>query len=145
MKTHENNETLWPIKSMLFIGYYGSNSPGAGKFISTIFLSLILFLIGFITLQIPNELILNISGTAIILLSVVLSIWAQYQYLKKLDDLTKNIQLTGFAFSYGVVVVICMILMSIEFITGYMPSILWILIAEPIRGIALYKIARRYQ
>ena len=145
MKSQNSNDTVWPIKDILLFGYFGSNSPGSSKLVTNLTLSLVLFLIGISSIQASNLLIVTIPSTALIIFSVCLSIWGQKQYISKLDTLNRDIQLSGFAFSYGIVILICMVLMAIEFITGSMPSILWILIAEPIRGIVLYKIARGYQ
>lgn len=145
MKKEDQNESIWPMNALLIFGYYGYSSPGAKKFIITILLSLVLFLTGFITMQLVADLSYKVAGFAILLFGLAISIHAQYKYLRGLDSLNKNIQLSGFAFSYAAVFLICMVLMSIETITGYMPSMLWILLAEPARGIALFKITRGYQ
>ncbi len=71
--------------------------------------------------------------------------WSYYRYVHELDELARRIQLEAALFAFLFVIVGGITLSSIWMFTGWVANPLWVVLAEPVRGLGLVLAARRYR
>jgi hypothetical protein len=155
METPESSQ--WPIVSMLSYGTFGMKTPAGRRYhlrsafvlvALLIFWPLTFFLWWFETG--PSLLWRAIAGLAPGL-AVSYIAWEARRYWLSLDELARRLQLEAAAYSYLVACVASTLFGGLSFIfIGHSWAWLWcnplwvFVIAEPVRGVILYFLARRY-
>lgn len=140
---------MWPYASLFFLGVFGVKRPPErrlGRRMGIIWVVLIVAVVAVNTTGPPWNAFLATAIPG----AVAASGWAFARYLGELDELSRTIQLRGLAFAYGCVMVLLFAWVAfVEVRGGVVPGtpafLVWILLAEPLRGAALVWIARRYQ
>ena len=141
----EKEHSDWPYSSLIILGFFGPDSPGGKKLVAYSVFALFLFIAGFIGTQILESKGWCGVSAAFMPVSVLILIYANSRYIKSLDTLEKLIQLSAFSASYGAALFIGFVLYALYLATGWHVSPLWLLLAEPFRGICLYFISKKYQ
>jgi hypothetical protein len=136
----------WPYASLLFLGIFGADDP-AGKRVSFRGgIALVIFLVGVFMLQLEAPAIVTTLGRGAMVAAPLLLGWANVQYLRSLDELSRLIQLEAFAWSYGGLFVLAFVASAL----GGGPKVasidpIWVILGELVRGPALVMVARRYR
>jgi len=139
------NHSEWPYSSLIIFGFFGPDSPAGRRLMIRSALGLILFIAGFIGTQLPESAIWVNASATLIPVSVLIIIYANTVYIKSLDSLEKLIQLTAFAAAYGAAIFIGFAIFALYSATGFYISPLWLLLAEPLRGMILFFTSRNYK
>jgi hypothetical protein len=140
-----NNRSEWPYTSFLLFGFFGSESPGGKTLIKYTTIALTLFVAGVIGISVFSDGIFLYTSSILIPLSILIVTWSNSEYIKELDTLSQLIQLKAFAFSYGAAMFIGFTIYAVYASTGFFISPIWLVLAEPLRGISLYMIAKEYE
>ena len=150
------DEPRWPMKTILFIGYFGKNTPEGRRYHNRCMGALLLLLCGSI-LWIPVAFRLH-GGTEDsidrigrifehLLAGVAFSFiaWSFWKYLQEIDELARGLQLQAIALTYltGLSGMAFVGLLGIVEHWNIDPFIAYILL-EPVRGFWLWRLARRY-
>lgn len=146
-------EADWPYASLLIFGYFGSGSPGGRRFARRNALALIVILLSTILLAPGFEQpAIRFAGAVGVPVGVAIMGLAFFRYLRGLDELSRQMQLMGFAFSYGMVLLLVSAAASFTTAVDHMiwipPMLLFfflLFLAEAIRGLALFVLARKYR
>jgi len=139
------NNSEWPYSSLIIFGFFGPDSQAGKRLMMRSALGLILFIAGFIGTQLSESDIWVNASAGLIPISVLIIIYANTVYIKSLDSLEKLIQLTAFAAAYGAAIFIGFAIFAFFSVTGCYISPLWLLLAEPFRGMILFFTSRKYQ
>ncbi len=143
---HNKDKAEWPYRSLLWYGFFGMDSPGGKTLVKRTSAGLIVFCLAVFYIAIPGPDWLKPIAALMIPVSVAFIMWSGWRYLNGLDDLSRLIQLKAYAFSYGIAAVLAGTLFALEGYAGMRFSPLWIIIiAEPLRGVSLYVIAKQYR
>lgn len=135
----------WPYKSLILFGLFGPSSPQGKRLILLSTLGLLLFLISFVGTQLLETAMWKYVSAIQMPTAVLIVIYANTAYIKSLDSLEKLIQLTAFTAAYGAAILVGITGFALYTVTGHSISPLWLLLAEPLRGLILYFTARKYQ
>jgi hypothetical protein len=90
----------------------------------------------------PYGKLVLIPGTAASTAWIVL---AYRRYFSELDELSRRIQYEAIAFAFGALMLLGMTAAAATVVTGLTVHPLWLIVAEPLRGLGLVLAARRYQ
>lgn len=141
----------WPYATLLFAGYFGADSPGGRAFRRRVWTAaLALPVVGFLS-RMPGLREIPAPIWALTLPGIVAAVvWACVRYLAELDELSRLIQLESLAFSYGVLMTLAALwcaldqagLPVVRSMSGYWIFV-FLMLAEPLRGIVLVIQARR--
>lgn len=144
------NDSAWPYASLLFFGFFGSDTPAGRRLAWRSTVALLVFGVAAVALggsfaqPVPDIVwVLAIPGA-------VLAIgWSYARYLASLDELSRLIQLKACAFSYGAAMVVAFGLVALGMAdTGgaaVAGRFLWLIaFVEILRGLALVRLARTY-
>ncbi len=142
---HSDGKTEWPYTSFLLFGFFGSDSPGGKTLMKYTSLAMALFVTGAFGISIFSGGIFLYISSLLIPISILILIWSNSEYIKGLDTLSQLIQLKAFAFSYGAAMFIGFTIYAVYASTGFFISPVWLVLAEPLRGLALYMIAKEYE
>lgn len=145
--------TEWPYASLLFFGFFGRKSPGGKRLIWETLAGLALFVVAAVALRgdIGST---SIEAASVLALPLAVGIigWAYSRYLKALDELSRLLQLKAFAFSYGAVMALAFgmagLIMAEPPWLGAESPVMYLgllVLAEPLRGVALAYLARKYR
>ena len=145
MNQSDNNYSEWPYRSLILFGFFGPDSPQGKRLLILSTLGLLLFIIGFVGTQILESMMWQYVSAVQIPTSALIVIYANTSYIKSLDSLEKLIQLTAFAAAYGAAIFIGFTIFALNSVTGFYISPLWLLLAEPLRGMILFFTSRKYQ
>ena len=151
-----SDDSHWPMKSILFIGYFGNKTPEGRRFHNrSMGALLVLLFLSFLTipaaLWLPLPLA-NVYRFAQILVHILMGgafsfiAWSFWKYVKELDELTRGMQLQAVCLAYltGMSVLPFVALLGIVKDWHIDPFIAFLML-EPVRAIWLWIIARRYQ
>lgn len=145
-----DREVGWPYASLLLFGYFGSGTE-AGKALArqtTVALVLLLF-VGVFGIHETGPLPGPAPLWAVVATGAVAFIaFAYSRYLGALDELSRVIQLKAFAVAYGSAMTLLVGIWALGLALNGEPfpwTPLAVLAAEPIRGLALALVARRYE
>ncbi len=147
MHTTSNDETTtWPGSSLLFWGTFGTSTPEGRRYHRRCYTAMGLMLIGFIggaALLPPaarDIVIAAVPGIGIGYIS-----WEFRRYLSALDELARRIQLEALAWTYlSGFTIACAVGGVVHAYDLPFPSPLWFAVMEPLRGVWLYAVSRRY-
>jgi len=131
----------WPYASMLIFGYFGADTPAGKRLARETSAALVLIVVaavlgGVWSMGIP-------AGVAAIG-------WSYARYLPQLDELSRSIQLRALAFSYGAAMTLGAAVLAValawpDAAIGPAGSFVALVLAEPLRGVALVVLARKYR
>lgn len=151
----DERSSEWPYASLLVVGVFGVRSPAAKKTLFTTTLALLLVVVSLLGL---GDRIAHGVGdwvwAMVLPLAVAWIVWANVGYLRSLDELGRTLQLKAFALSYGAVMTLAAVLVGVvnamTAAGGYATVdahvfFLVLVLAEPIRGVALAVLARNYR
>lgn len=143
----------WPYASLLLVGTFGARSPAERRLAVWSALALTACVAALFALAAGVESALARYLLALVLPGSVATIGrAQALYLRSLDDLSRRIQLEAAAFAYGAALFLgfawvgWLAAHGIGDVATAGPGLLMSLVlAEPLRGIALVRVARKYE
>lgn len=142
-------DSTWPYASLLFYGFFGSHDAEGRRLVRRTISAWLLIMAGMLTLGADWAGGARWAMVAIVVLGGLLMVWANRRYVASLDELAASIQLGSFAVAYGVVVVMILGMIAVAFALDRMidPLILLVVfpMAEPVRGLILARLARRYE
>lgn len=144
-ETQNEQAPDWPNSSLFLFGYFGWKSPGGKKAVINSLLASLLFVVGLTGIYLFETLALRMVSAALSPAAIVVLIVSSYRYLSGLDALSQLILLKGYALAYGAALVIGAGLFAFSIPMGINLSPIFILFAEPFRGLFTYLIARKYQ
>jgi hypothetical protein len=144
MKNIDNQNSEWPYKSLLLFGFFGPGTPSGKRLVIRSTYALILFIFGAVGTQLIDLSVWRILSALCMPIAIGIIVFANVIYVRSLDSLEKLIQLSAFSASYGAAILIGITLFAFNTVTDLSISPLWLLLAEPFRGICLYFISRRY-
>jgi hypothetical protein len=150
MTKNSLDQAPWPYASLLLFGIFGTDSPEGKRYLRRTTIALLLAGVGARTLHSPAFATRSIGATAIIGGVFAIS-WAFVRYMSELDELSRRIQLEALAIAYGCVMMLAFIWFALVSVgsqaTAVSPAqaVGWLLMAEPLRGIALIHVAKRYR
>ena len=149
----EEAKTPWPASSMLFLGTFGSQTPAGRRYhnrclaASGLLIMAIVLIGGFTRLAgLPLEATFPFTAALPGVVSAVIA-WEFRRYINSLDELARRIQLEAATWTYltGMVAAIFLWGYSVSSHTplpAYWPALYITL--EPIRGVWLYFVSRKY-
>lgn len=147
------DESGWPYASLLLCGLFGIRSPGALAYSARSILAAVVMGLSLAAVTQESPPLLPAEAWALMLPASAAAIaLAVFRYLRRLDELTRTIQLQALAVGYGTAVILGMALLGLLLIApagtaaGLHPTV-WLvplLVAETARGVALVVFARRY-
>jgi hypothetical protein len=145
--THSDAPTSWPYWSLFFCGHFGSVTPASRRLHRESLVGLML--LGTATLGTVLLGPVSPYGKLIFIPAVTLSVaWillAYRRYFANLDELSLRIQHEAIAFSFAVTLLLGVAASAAAVVTHISVHPLWIVIAEPLRGLGLVLAARRYR
>ena len=147
------DEARWPYASLLLFGFYGRKSPGGKRLVRETTIGLALFVVAAVALNTDVESVVLETAFALALpCSVWIIGWAYSRYLQALDELNRLLQLKAFAFSYGAVMALAYgmagLIMADPVRFGAESPVVYLgllVLAEPLRGVALAYLARKHR
>jgi len=145
MNESESDPPDWPYRSLVILGFWRPTSRAGKRLMLHSAVALLLFLGGFAGTQVLDAASWTRLSAALIPLAVLVIIRANVVYLRSLDSLEKLIQLTAFSAAYGAALFIGFFLFALDTATATVVSPLWLLLAEPFRGVMLFVASRKYQ
>jgi len=149
-----SDEPDWPYASLLLFGFFGSNTPEGKRLVWQTMPALLVIvaaawaLLGIIPRLLPGAVLAGLIPAA-----VAFIFWANACYLGTLDELSRRIQVEAFAFTYGAVMVLAAAIVAVLLAVpdeaarfGHPAAYLVLLVlVEPLRGLALVVLARKYR
>lgn len=139
----------WPYATLFFFGSFGTHTPAGRRLRRESGLSLAVVVAGIILVnaQLPVPVLIGAIGLA---LGVAGMGWSYSRYLGSLDELGRLMQLKAFSFSYGAVMTLAAALTGAWRVVGGgtidpLAFLVVLVLAEPLRGVALVVLARRYR
>lgn len=145
MDPSEHKQANWPYRWLLIMGFFGPGSPKGKRLMILSALGLFLFIAGTAGVQLLEATVWKYVCAVQIPTAALMIIYANTSYIKSLDTLEKLIQLTAFSSAYGAAIFIGITIFALHTVTGYYISPLWLLLAEPFRGMILFFITSKYQ
>lgn len=149
----DRDETRWPYGSLLLFGYFGAREPAGRKLAIRTTVALAAVVLAVLALE--GVLLRSVPAAVwalVIPAAVIGMVWANAAYLRTLDELSQTIQLKAFAFAYGSVMVLASayfaLLLAHPAAAGWLGAggfMVWLIVAEPLRGLALVHLARRFE
>lgn len=144
--------TTWPYASLLFVGFFGVRTPEGRRLAWRTTAALAAIVVAFMGLGGAFGAWVPRPVWALLIPASVCGIaWAYTRYLRELDELSRLIQLRAFSFAYAAAMVLFAAVVAfgaVQAEPGEPVSsgpVLWILLAEVLRGVALAYIARQYE
>jgi hypothetical protein len=148
-------EAKWPMKTILFVGYFGNKSPEGRRYHNRYCIASVLFVIALftwllVTPRLPHSVPIDpLNGIIFhLLLGGLFSFiaWSFWKYLQELDELARGMQLQAIALTYltGLGAMSFLGLLGIVAHWNIDPLVAFMLL-EPVRGFWLWRLARRYQ
>jgi hypothetical protein len=149
----EDSSASWPFKTLLFLGTFGDKDPAGRRFHRRGYMAAFALLV---VLLLPKWRLIYPHAVLdwIILVGPGLTFgfiaWEFWRYLSSLDELGRRLQLEAAAVAYLVSSTLIGILLGFSYVDPWkIPTLLylaaWIITIEPIRGIALARLARKYR
>lgn len=140
-------QTSWPYASLLFCGHFGGATPGSRRlnrhgYVAMAILLGSLWLTSGLPDSVPGGDWALVVGAAAASLIVVRGF---QQYFAGLDELSLRIQYEAIAFAFSVTLVAAMVLGAISVVRPFELNPVFVMLAEPLRGVGLVRAARRYR
>jgi hypothetical protein len=153
MATHgdaSEERAVWPYSWLFWTGTFGSDTRAGRALGFRTALGLLLVVLGSSLVQIPALQPARLVGALLVPAGVGVIVWAYVRYLAELDELRRLIQLEALALSYGVVMTLGSVWFGLDaagFVFARSAPGGWVfctlVLAEPLRGVALVVLARR--
>lgn len=144
--THSEAPSTWPYWSLFFCGHFGRATPASRRLNRDTLLGLALLGVAMLATALLESTsygkLVLIPGAA---LSVGWILLAYRRYFAQLDELSLQIQHEAIAFSFAMMLLLGVTASAATVVTDLAVHPLWIVIAEPLRGIGLILAARRYR
>lgn len=147
MITTSETPSSWPYWSLFFCGHFGKATPGSRRLNRDSFIGL--GLIAASTLAtlaldslVPHGKLIFIPGMAA---SVAWILLAFRRYFAQLDELSLRIQYEAIAFAFAMMLLLGVTAGIAAIVTDLSVHPLWIVLADPLRGLGLVLAARKYQ
>ena len=145
--TSDQDTTTWPGSSLLVWGTFGTSTPEGRRYHRRCCLALgVLFVGYFIAAGLPpaaGDIVTAVlPGAMFGFIS-----WEFRRYLNALDELARRIQLEALAWTYLTGLTISSALGGVMLaydLRPWFPNPFWFILLEPIRGLWLYMVSRRY-
>lgn len=138
--------SAWPYRTLFLCGHFGPATPASRRLNrdNLIAMSVMVVTVTAAVLLEGRALVkpIFVAGVAISAGWVLL---AFRRYLSQLDELSLRIQYEGIAFAFGITLLLGVIAGASSVVTNLSVNPLWVLIAEPLRGLGLVLAARRYR
>lgn len=139
----------WPYATLFFFGSFGAHTPAGRRLRRESALSLALVIAGTILVN-AGLTVPVVIGAIGLPLGVAGMAWAYSRYLGSLDELGRLVQLKAFAFSYGAVMTVGAALTGSWRVAGGgaidpLVFLAVLVLAEPLRGLSLVVLARKYR
>lgn len=145
-----DDKAEWPYASLLLFGFFGAHTPAGKRLVRETAMALFL-IVGSMVLVRTGVRAAGLLGAVMLPGAVAWIGWAYARYLRALDELGRTMQLKAFAFSYGVAMTLAAAVAGLG-TAGYpasgiepMAFLVILVLTEPIRGLALAVLARRYR
>lgn len=135
----------WSYGTLLLCGHFGRATPASRRLNRETLLALALMamtVLGAVLLDGAVGRVLFVTGAAVSAAWVVL---AFRRYFAQLDELSLRIQHEAIAFAFAATLLLGVIAGMTSVVTDIEVHPLWIVIAEPLRGVGLVLAARRYR
>jgi hypothetical protein len=137
----------WPYWTLLFCGHFGRATPASRRLNRETLLGLALLGGCAMTAALVDSVSpigrwILVPGAA---LSVLWILGAFRRYFAELDELSLRIQHEAIAFAFSAMLLLGIAAATIAIVAEVDVHPLWIVVAEPLRGVGLVRAARRYQ
>lgn len=143
-------EAAWPYASLLIFGYFGSGDAGGRRLARRTTAALALIVLG--SLGATGAFDIGVPQLVWVLaipLGVALIGWSYARYLGTLDELSRMIQLQAMAFAYFATMVLFFtaVANALRQPDAQLPmfTVMLVVLAEPLRGMALVYFAHKYR
>jgi hypothetical protein len=140
----------WPYGWLFWTGTFGADGQAGRALGFRTAIGLLLVVLGPVLGHIPALQPGRLVGALLVPAGVGVIVWAYVRYLAELDELGRLIQLEALALSYGVVMTLGSVwfgLDAVGFAFARSAPVGWVfgtlVLAEPLRGVALVVLARR--
>jgi hypothetical protein len=138
----------WPLCTMLAYGTFGGGHPAARRYHVRTGVALALLVAGLFVVSIarsffPREIVHILSAFAPGATLVYIA-WEFRRYLLSIDELARRLQFESIVWTYLTGFALASILGGIGMLLDWKLNPIWFVALEPIRGIWLYVISRRY-
>ena len=144
--THSEAPSTWPYWSLFFCGHFGRATPASRRLNRDTVLGLALLGVAMLATALLES---SSYGKLVLIPGAALSVgWillAYRRYFAQLDELSLQIQHEAIAFSFAVTLLLGFTGSAATAVTDLAVHPLWIVIAEPLRGIGLVLAARKYR
>lgn len=140
-------DASWPYGSILLWGTFGSRSPEGRRYHRRTTAALIIMVLSFLVFG-------AWADRGVISLALALTPgatfafvgWEFVRYLQSLDELARRLQLDAIAWTYGIGMVAATLVAGFGMQSGHPATVnpAWFLVLEPVRGVVLYRLARRH-
>jgi hypothetical protein len=146
-ETRSDAPSTWPYWSLFFCGHFGKATPASRRLNRETLLGLALLGVAIVAVALLNS--VSPYGKLVFIPGVALSVgWillAFRRYFTQLDELSLRIQYEAIAFSFAVTLLLGVTASAATIVTNLTINPLWLVIAEPLRGLGLVLAARKYQ
>jgi hypothetical protein len=137
----------WPYWTLFFCGHFGRATPASRRLNRETLLGLALLGGCAMTAALVDSVSpigrwILVPGAA---LSVLWILGAFRRYFAELDELSLRIQHEAIAFAFSAMLLLGIAAATIAIVAEVDVHPLWIVVAEPLRGVGLVRAARRYQ
>jgi hypothetical protein len=146
-ETHSEAPISWPYWSLFFCGHFGKATPASRRLnrqsvVGLMILGGSVLATAALNAVAPYGKLIFIPGVA---LGVGWILFAYRRYFAQLDELSLRIQHEAIVFSFAVTLLVGVTAAAVAVVTDLNIHPLWLVIAEPLRGLGLVLAARRYQ
>lgn len=145
-KPRANESSEWPVRQILWLGYFGPNTPEGTRFRNRSVLALALFIGGMLFSAWMREHVwIQFVWAVVPGLTFGYIAWEWWRYISHLDELARRLQVEAAAWTYGVGLAIAMAFGGIFSVLHWnFNPILMMIVLEPIRAWRLWVLARRF-
>lgn len=148
MTSEKHERVSWPGFAMVALGTFGSDTAAARRYHRRVFGALALLVVWLIGLPALT----GVSGRGLVaaatpimgLLFLAFITFEFWLYLKSLDELARRMQFEAMAYTYMIGMLLAVTLGIAAIYFGWRLNPLWFIFLEPVRGLCLYWLSRRY-
>lgn len=146
--TQQPGDSSWPYASMIGFGYFGANTPEGRRLAVRTLAALAVVCAGLVGLSPQFPLAVRLLSSVGLVGGVAFMFRENVVYVRGLDELSQMLQVQAMAVAYGAVWTIVAVLYATSLLLGPLSGPVWLVglvLAEPIRGYALARLARRHE
>lgn len=138
--------SAWPYRTLFLCGHFGPATPASRRLNRENLMAMSVMVVTVTAaVLLEGRAVVKPIFVAGVAISAGWVLLAFRRYLSQLDELSLRIQYEGIAFAFGITLLLGVIAGASSVVINLSVNPLWVLIAEPLRGLGLVLAARRYR